>query len=234
MNSQPDQLHRTQKIGFALLSLFGICVLVLGAYQFRTTIYGPFAFKPTSTDSDRVAIDQLFDEETRLQRIDTDGDGINDFDELYFYNTSPYLADTDSDGVTDYDEIFVRSTDPICPTGADCELFNDGSDATTLDETIGTSELLDGSADQVDTFLDAIGSAAILSETFTPTLPIDEETGLPATDTEINEQETIETLIQNPAAIRELLRQSGTLSEEQINAFSDELLIETAASLLNE
>jgi len=39
-----------------------------------------------------------------LQGLDTDSDGINDYDELYTIYTNPFLADTDNDSVDDYVE----------------------------------------------------------------------------------------------------------------------------------
>ncbi len=44
--------------------------------------------------------------------IDTDRDGVSDFDEQNLYRTSPEQADTDSDGVTDGIEI-MRGYDPL-------------------------------------------------------------------------------------------------------------------------
>lgn len=46
---------------------------------------------------------------------DTDGDGINDGDEVRIYGTNPLMPDTDLDGITDYDEIFKYKTDPLNP-----------------------------------------------------------------------------------------------------------------------
>ena len=40
-----------------------------------------------------------------LQTLDTDNDGLNDYQELYVYYTNPFLADTDNDGYSDYNEI---------------------------------------------------------------------------------------------------------------------------------
>ena len=40
---------------------------------------------------------------------DTDGDGIDDNEEI---STDPRKADTDDDGLTDYQELFVYNTDP--------------------------------------------------------------------------------------------------------------------------
>lgn len=43
--------------------------------------------------------------------IDSDGDGLSDYDEIHVYDTDPWLADSDGDGQSDADEIEV-GTDP--------------------------------------------------------------------------------------------------------------------------
>ncbi len=49
---------------------------------------------------------------TNPHNADTDGDGINDGDEVNLYNTSPTSTDSDQDGLTDYDELFIYHTNP--------------------------------------------------------------------------------------------------------------------------
>jgi len=53
------------------------------------------------------------------KKNDTDEDGVNDYDEIYIFKTSPYLVDTDSDGVDDAQEIRLGK-DPSCPEGENC------------------------------------------------------------------------------------------------------------------
>ena len=105
----------------------------------RNTIYGPFVIHLTQTNYDEASLFQ--DETTRLQNIDTDHDGLNDFEELSFYETSPYLPDTDSDGLDDKLEL-DQGTNPLCPEGGDCELLLDVPLATTSTE-IFTSPLVE-------------------------------------------------------------------------------------------
>jgi hypothetical protein len=59
---------------------------------------------------------------------DIDKDGLNDFDELYVYSTSPYLADTDSDGIPDKAEV-DKGSDPLCPEGQSCAEVGVSGDA---------------------------------------------------------------------------------------------------------
>lgn len=45
--------------------------------------------------------------------VDSDGDGLTDYDEVNVYNTNPNLIDTDFDGLTDYEEVVANKTDPL-------------------------------------------------------------------------------------------------------------------------
>ncbi|MFZ2654355.1 MAG: hypothetical protein WAX69_05525, partial [Victivallales bacterium] len=46
-------------------------------------------------------------------KADSDSDGINDFQEIWVYNTDPMLSDTDGDGVSDWQEVEQYFTNPI-------------------------------------------------------------------------------------------------------------------------
>ena len=52
-----------------------------------------------------------------MEAVDTDGDGLSDWDELNIYNTNATNPDTDGDGVSDGDEV-NNGTDPLDP---DCK-----------------------------------------------------------------------------------------------------------------
>lgn len=127
---------KEQKVGFALLLLFGVLAVGLGALQVRNTIYNPFSFDVPGDDQTLAAIEQ--DPNVRLQNIDTDQDGYSDYDELNFYSTSPYLPDTDSDGKSDKEEIEAGS-DPTCAEGKPCQ----SATAEGSQSAIGVSPLAD-------------------------------------------------------------------------------------------
>ena len=59
--------------------------------------------------------------ELEANQQDTDGDGLNDLDEMQIYETDPSVADTDGDGLTDGDEVTIHETDP-----ADSDSDGDG------------------------------------------------------------------------------------------------------------
>lgn len=58
---------------------------------------------------------------------DTDGDGVTDYDELYVYGTDPLVIDTDGDGLTDYEELFIYNTNPSEPD-TDGDGYTDGEE----------------------------------------------------------------------------------------------------------
>lgn len=49
---------------------------------------------------------------TKANSVDSDGDGLTDYEEIYIYHTDPNKADTDGDGISDFDEVKVAFTDP--------------------------------------------------------------------------------------------------------------------------
>lgn len=105
------------KVVVSVLVIVGVTALILGFFQLLNVIRSPFSGVENSNAS--LALTNTTDEE--LKNKDTDGDGLNDYDELYLYQTSPFLADSDSDGKTDKQE-FDAGTNPNCPAGQTCSL----------------------------------------------------------------------------------------------------------------
>jgi hypothetical protein len=71
-------------------------------YYFTVTAYD--ASGKESAFSNEVSYD--------LAKLDTDKDGLNDWDEISLYKTDPNLADTDGDGLSDGEEVKLYKTDP--------------------------------------------------------------------------------------------------------------------------
>jgi len=111
------QMGREQKAAFGLLIMLGVSGLVLGLFYFNNNLYvaSRNLEERASKNQNQKDIKSLVD----LTKEDTDKDGLNDYDELYAYGTSPYLDDTDSDGLKDKEEI-EKGKDPNCPEGKEC------------------------------------------------------------------------------------------------------------------
>ncbi|MCK9438764.1 MAG: hypothetical protein WC164_00415 [Patescibacteria group bacterium] len=62
-----------------------------------------------------------------LKNLDSDSDGLNDYEELYIYKTDLYNPDSDSDGLNDYEEIVIIGTDPLS-ADTDGDTYFDGQE----------------------------------------------------------------------------------------------------------
>ncbi len=208
-NNSPGQekkLTIEQKTGFLFLLVFGMVTISLGFLQLRNTIYNPFVLRASENGGNQQIV---LDENIRLQQIDTDLDGINDYDEINYHETSPYIPDTDSDGINDGIEI-ENGEDPLCPRG----------------ETCGTTAI-DNETDQGISASDNIPPP--------PELP----TGINVNqDTQVENQQQvafdIESIIDNPDALRKLLLESGSLTVEQLEKIDNQTLLDLAKQLVED
>lgn len=195
-------LDSTQKTGFVLLLVFGVLAIGLGFLQMRNTIYNPFTSRLAQ---ENLSGNSLFDEETRLQSIDTDHDGISDWEELNFYETSPYLPDTDSDGIEDKKEIDLGE-DPLCPKGGVCDLeaeIIEQANASALENSLGND---------VDTPQDLVSDVAGAE-------------GLLATEEGISATADMEDLLNNPDRVKEMLLATGSVTKEQLAGITNEQIL---------
>lgn len=81
--------------------------------------YGLNPFDPTVATQhpagDKLTYLQKFQYGLDPNKIDTDGDGLSDYDEIFVYHTNPLKVDSDGDGLTDYQEVMIYHTDPNNP-----------------------------------------------------------------------------------------------------------------------
>ncbi len=96
------------------------------------TFYGCGSSGP-GEEPDPVTLEWLLtltDEE--LMERDTDGDELNDYDEIFVHGTDPLNPDTDGDGLNDYEEINTYGTDSLNPD-TDGDELSDGDEVNVYD-----------------------------------------------------------------------------------------------------
>ncbi|MEA3249027.1 MAG: hypothetical protein U9Q03_01570 [Patescibacteria group bacterium] len=126
--ARKEQFNPHHKLGLGVLVIIGITTFVFGIFQINRSIVEPMARKGDFKFKTSAEVER--EKEERLKQIDTDGDGLNDYDELYIFRTSPFLEDTDSDGAPDGLEV-ADSTDPNCPAGRSCRQVRSSEPGTT-------------------------------------------------------------------------------------------------------
>ncbi|HNW55849.1 MAG TPA: hypothetical protein PKN62_02115 [bacterium] len=140
--------QRQKNLALAGLSTISVAILAMWFLQFKQNITAPLYRQLGFNNNQEVetALQKNSKTETTTQQdealksVDTDKDGLNDYDELNTYNTSPFIEDSDSDGVLDKVEI-DRGQDPNCPIGKDCSgsvLTNPAATASSSDTIIST------------------------------------------------------------------------------------------------
>lgn len=132
-------MDKNRKIALIILSVFSVAIIVIWGLNFKNSLQNPFSYQgdlvsnninnsKTNCEDGNCSVGEMTSDNLELKSIDTDGDGISDWDELFVYGTSPYLEDTDGDTLSDYEEIFVYKTNVNCPEGKNCSNSSDQSE----------------------------------------------------------------------------------------------------------
>lgn len=206
LTRKPPVLSREQKTVFGFVVTFGVLALFFGTVYLWKHVASPFVL--TYTGPKFLTGDEKQQQEmTRLQQEDTDGDGVNDYDELYVYESSPYLKDSDSDGTEDATEI-AQGDDPNCAPKMPC--------ATSTTEGITPTDLRESFLGEM---VNEMGTSLGATESST----------VPAESTDIAAALASLTIEQ----IRAFLIQSGG-DETTINALTDEQIQAALTAMLAE
>lgn len=111
-------------------------------------------------DSDEFTNLMEYNHGTDPNNADTDSDSLNDYTEVYIFDTLPCSADSDNDNLTDFYEVFISATNPRLPDSDFDELTD------SLEIQIGTNPNL------VDTDFDGISDYWEYTNGFNPNDPV--------------------------------------------------------------
>ncbi|OGY78461.1 MAG: hypothetical protein A3B74_02070 [Candidatus Kerfeldbacteria bacterium RIFCSPHIGHO2_02_FULL_42_14] len=192
-----------QKASLWVFIVIALLTLILGSASIYKQLTGPF--QPQLKNSNQSAVVLGKSELEKLQELktkDTDSDTLNDYDELYVYDTSPYLADSDSDNASDAEEL-KEGQNPNCPQGTIC-------DQPRKSDTPATNS--------------GVTPPSAPSNTITPSIPTN---AAPATNTGTANQ-TADTGQNQPSITADIIRQTlknAGAPAESVDAMSDEALL---------
>ena len=111
------------------------------------------------SDSDLLTDEDEQKYGTNPNNIDTDGDGLSDYEEVIIYNTNPLVIDTDGDGLNDYEEVYLTATDPT-KIDTDNNGISDSDEDSDNDGLINKEEIFYGTDPiEYDTDLDGISDS---------------------------------------------------------------------------
>ena len=174
MENNNNSMDKNRKIALIVLSVFSVSIIVIWSLNFKNSLRDPFSYKGdlivNNTNNQNNCADgncatgEMTSDNLELKNIDTDGDGISDWDELFVYGTSPYLEDTDGDTLSDYEEIFVYKTNVNCPEGQNCSNSLSQSEVQNTEPSDDFYNFLNSLETSVDQDINSTSSNSSLSE----------------------------------------------------------------------
>jgi len=113
---QPQRKDQRPLVGLFVLLIVGVSIF--GLQGITRSIQYPFirkdGSKPTPVSQLLASKEEKKAQtDAALKQIDTDKDGLNDYDEITIYRTSAFLSDSDGDGYDDKAEIRT-GRNPLC------------------------------------------------------------------------------------------------------------------------
>lgn len=196
---------REQKMSICIFAMCGFLALGISVYRLQRTIREPFLVEKSKALASKGLLGSTAEEEdARLKRTDTDGDGLSDGDEISVHRLNPNLKDTCGDGILDGIRV---------ATGKQLSCAGSGGNVRGEIDVSGVTQ-------STSTFLSPLGDIqkaqdTLVTDFFTAS---QSATGTPSA------AGASQFLIRDPAAIRAALK--GRVDQAKLDALSDQKLLE--------
>lgn len=115
----PTPALSTPKRSYLAVVILGTVLLGGSGWLFWENMHSYFRPKKVAVSNGASESEQI----KKLKSVDTDGDGLSDYNELFAYHSSPYLFSTAGDGISDGVKV-EKNENPSCPEGKSCSLIN--------------------------------------------------------------------------------------------------------------
>jgi hypothetical protein len=100
----------------------------------------PVTENPSTEPEVTPPAEPLSPQDDPLSTLDTDGDGLTDYQEVHIYNSDYRNADMDGDGLTDSEEIITWKTDPS-KQDTDGDGYGDGEEVKNGYNPLGAGKI---------------------------------------------------------------------------------------------
>lgn len=205
------QLKSKQKAFFAMFVLCATIALVFSYYSIREGVTSPWRVSILDIKNQKDLLkDPVITQEETAKRIDTDGDGLSDWDEEKVYHTSPYLWSTAGDNVPDNVKIALGEN-PLCKHGEKCDV------TAAMKFNLPTTTY--PGADLLDTNVQDDLSGIIMGDS-----QIGKSIRQTAGDAGVDM--SLQSVVpRDPALLRQTLLQTGQVTQDDLDKVSDEQLL---------
>lgn len=192
-----------QKVSIGLLSVVGVVTLGLSMFHLVSAVSNPFRVSTDTLYQSKQIVGLTDAQQQEVQKkMDTDGDGLSDWDETNLYHTNPYLRDSCGDGIPDNIRVL---------TGKNLQC----QDTTPPTQGIVDTSLLATSTNNGIMSADPNVVTADIQNSVSSSAPTDAATPPPTPSNAIP---------RDPAAIRQLLK--GQIPDSELNSISDADLLQ--------
>ncbi len=203
-----QELTREQQFSAVLLMICSVLAITLSFYRLQASVKQPFLVQNDSLLATKKIVGETQDQkDDRLKRLDTDGDGLSDWDEVNTYHTNPNARDTCGDNVPDNIRVATGKN-------MNCEENKTPNGAGVID-----TSAVDAKNNNSLSPIDLTGIQNDMAKNSQATAQLIQGATGAATGTTVGQGAPP----RDPAAIRAMLR--GQVDDAKLNALTDEELL---------